>query len=72
MNAARRFDYSFDVLSIGRSLVISFYALSELSHSAGSFDVLGEAGSPARIFEIKGEVSHSLGSGRFEWAESLC
>ena len=49
---------------IGRSPVFPFYDLSELSHSAGSFDILSEAGSPAKVFEIKGEVSHSLSSGR--------
>ena len=64
MNAARRFEYSCDVLSIGRSPVISFYVSSELSHSAGSFDILSETGSPAKIFDIKREVSHSLSSGR--------
>ena len=64
MNAARRFEYSFDVLSIGRSPVISFYVWSELRHAAGSFDILSETGSPAKIFEIKGQVSHSLSSGR--------
>ena len=48
MNAARRFEYSFDVLSIGQSPVVSFYDLSELSHSASSFDILSEAGSPAK------------------------
>ena len=64
MNAARRFEYSFDVLSVGRSPVITFYVLSELSHSAGTFDILSETGSPARIFEINGEVSHSISRGR--------
>ena len=48
MYAARRFQYYFDVLSIGQSPVISFYDLSELNHSAGSFDILSEAGSPAK------------------------
>ena len=64
MNAARRFEYSFDVLSVGRSPVITFYVLSELSHSAGNFNILGETGSPAKLFEINGEVSHSISSGR--------
>ena len=48
MYAARRFQYSLDVLSIGQSPVISFYDLSELNHSARSFDILSEAGSPAK------------------------
>ena len=48
MYAARRFQYSLDVLSIGQSPVISFYDLSELNHSASSFDILREAGSPAK------------------------
>ena len=44
--------------------VITFWNLSELSHSADNFDMLSETGSPARRFEIIGEVSHSLSSGR--------
>ena len=64
MNAARRFEYSFDVVSIGRSPVITFYVLSELSHSAGNFDILNQTGSPAKIFASRCEVSHSLSPGR--------
>ena len=44
--------------------VITFWNLSELSHSAVNFDMLSEAGSPARKFEIIDEVSHSVSSGR--------
>ena len=48
MYAARRFQYSLDILSIGQSPVISFRDLSELNHSASSFDILSEAGDPAK------------------------
>ena len=48
MYDARRFQNFFDVLSIGQRPVISFYDLSELNHSARSFDILSEAGSPAK------------------------
>ena len=48
MYAGRRFQYSFDVLCIGQSPVISFYDLSELNHSARSFDIFSGAGSPAK------------------------
>ena len=48
----------FDVLSIGRSPIITFYDLSELSHSAGTFCILSETGSPAK----KNPGLQSLGS----------
>ena len=64
MNAARRFEYLLDVHSIVRRRVITFYVLSELSHSAGNFDSLSDTGNPARILEINREVSHSISSGR--------
>ena len=64
MNATRRFRYFFDVLSIGRSPIITFYDSSELSHSAGTVCIVSETGNPAKIFEIEGEVSHSHSSGR--------
>ena len=59
MYAARRFQYSLDVLSIGQSPVISFFALSELSHSVSNFGILSETGNPAHVFEIPGEVGCS-------------
>ena len=52
MHAARRFEYSFDVLSIGQRPVICFFVLSELSHSASSFDILSETGSPAKYSRL--------------------
>ena len=72
MNAACRFEYSFDVLSIGRSPVISFYDLSELSHSARNFDILSEAGSPAMVFEITGEVDCSAMSSSDDMSDARC
>ena len=72
MNAARRFEYSFDVLSIGRSPVISFYVLSEMSHSARNFDILSEAGSPVTVFEITGEVDCSGLSSSDDMNDARC
>ena len=72
MNAARRFEYSFDVLSIGRSPVISFYVLSELSHSASNFDILNETGSPATVFDVTGEVDCSELSSSSDMSDARC
>ena len=72
MNAARRFEYSFDVLSIGRSPVISFYVLNELSHAAGNFGILSETGSPAKVFEIAGEVDCSEVSSSDDMSDARC
>ena len=56
MNAALRFEYSFGEVNIRRSPVITFYVLSELSHSAGNFGILSEKSNPAKVFDINGEV----------------
>ena len=72
MNAARRFEYSFDVLSIGRSPVISFFVLSELSHSVSNFDILSDRGSPADAFEITGEDGSSEFSSSDDMSDARC
>ena len=72
MNAVRRFGCSFDVLSIGRSPVISFYVLSELSHSASNFDILSETGSAATVFDVTGEVDCSELSSFNDMSDARC
>ena len=72
MNAARRFEYSFDVLSIGRSPVISFFVLSKLSHSVNNFGILSDTGSPADAFEITGEVGCSELSSSDDMSHARC
>ena len=72
MNAARRFEYSFDVLSIGQRPVIGFFVLSELSHSASNFDILSETGSPAKVFEFTDEVGCSELSSSDDMSDARC
>ena len=60
MYDARRFQYFFHVLSIGQRPVISFYDLSELSHSVSFYD-LSELSHSVSFYDLS-ELSHSASS----------